>query len=144
MPSGTNILFRGVSKIAFLRKNTYTSRVKDRIFEKADIGYLESVARNVGVEVIIPSYIRQVQALKDKSIPVPGNLDPEEAYLLLEIAKKIQAGAAIPDGFGIYLNDRKVTDLPEDVPTMVKRQKRVAFNNLVGALTEVASKLKKG
>lgn len=119
-----------------------TAVTTEILFPKADTDYLKSVARGIGLEINVPRDIREAQALKDKGVPVPGDLDPEEAYLLLEIAKKIQSGSTTPEGFAIYLNDRGVTDIPEDVPTLVKRKKRVAFNRLMDALTEVAANLK--
>ncbi len=118
--------------------------MKDRAFETADIGYLESAARSVKAEVVIPSDIREAQALKDKGIPVPGLLEPKELYLLMKIVERIKAGADIPDGFVVYLNDRGVTNIPEnDVHTVLYRQKTVAFNNLMGAVNKMTSDLKK-
>lgn len=117
---------------------------KDRAFPRVDINYLKSTAQSVGAEIVIPSDIRLAQSLKNEGLPVPGDLDPEEAYLLLKITEKIQAGAEVPDGLVVYLNDRGVTDIPEnDVPTALFRQKRVAFNNILGAVTEIADSLKK-
>lgn len=117
----------------------------ERAFSKPDINYLGSIAMAVGLEEIrVPRDIREAQALKDRGIPVPGDLDPEESYLLLEITKKIQEGAEVPDGLVVYLNDRGVTSIPEnDVPTALFRKKRVAFNNLLGAVTEITDSLKK-
>lgn len=117
----------------------------ERAFPKSDINYLRSIARAVGLEEVkVPRDIKEAQALKDRGLPVPGSLDPEESYLLLEITKRIQGGASVPDGFVVYLNDRGVTDILEnDVPTAFFRQKRVAFNNLLGAVTEIKDSLKK-
>lgn len=117
----------------------------ERAFPKADTSYLRSTARVVGLEEVkVPRDIREAQALKDRGVPVPGDLDPEEAYLLLKITEKIQAGAEVPDGLVVYLNDRGVTDIPEsDVPTVLFRKKTVAFNNLMSAVTEMTDKLKK-
>lgn len=117
----------------------------ERAFPKADTSYLKSAARAVGLEEVkVPRDIKEAQALKDRGVPVPGNLDPEESYLLLEITKRIQDGASVPDGLVVYLNDRGVTSIPEnDVPTALFRKKRVAINNLLGAVTEIADNLKK-
>ncbi len=117
----------------------------ERAFPKPDINYLRSIVTAVGLEEVkVPRDIREAQALKDRGIPVPGDLDPEESYLLLEITKRIQDGASVPDGLVVYLNDRGVIDIPEnDVPTALFRKQRVAFNNLMGAVTEIAGSLKK-
>jgi hypothetical protein len=119
--------------------------MSERAFPKADTSYLKSAARAVGLEEIkVPRDIKEAQTLKDRGVPVPGNLDPEESYLLLEITKRIQEGASVPDGLVVYLNDRGVTNIPEnDAPTVLFRQKRVAFNNLIGAVKEISDSLKK-
>ena len=62
----------------------------ERAFPKPDINYLRSIVTAVGLEEVkVPRDIREAQALKDRGIPVPGDLDPEESYLLLEIPLNI-------------------------------------------------------
>jgi len=119
--------------------------VKEIAFPIADINFLKSAARALGLEEVrLPRDIREAQALKDRGVSVPGSLDPAEAYLLMEITKRIQPGVSVPDGLVVYLNDRGVTNIPEnDVPTVLFREKTVAFNKLSNAIIEVVSKPKK-
>jgi hypothetical protein len=116
---------------------------KEKAFPKADISYLKSAAASVEADAVVPQDIKYAQSLKNRGVPVPGPLDPEEAFLLLQISKKIKYAAPVPDGFVVYLNDRGVTNIPEDVPTTLFRQQRIAHNKLIGAATDIASKLKR-
>ena len=119
---------------------------REKAFPKADIPFLISSARNIGLEVNIPRDIREAQKLKNAGINVPGNYDPEEAYLLLQITKKIKNNgpSVVPDGLVVYLNDRGVTNIPEnDVPTALFRKTRVAQNNLFSAVSQIADSIKK-
>ena len=113
----------------------------EKAFKTADIAYLRSVAKGIGADLAVPPDIRQAQALKDKGVPVPGELDPEEAFWLLQITKRIQEGAVVPHDIAVYLNDRTNSHLPEDnVPVVLARQRRTTFNELMHCLTELTKK----
>lgn len=73
---------------------------------------------------------------------MPFELDPAEAYLLKEIALRIENGAEVPKGFVVYLNDRGGTHIPEDVSCELFRQQKAAFNDLVTAVTELTTRKK--
>ncbi len=117
--------------------------VKERVYNSSDISYLRKVAQQIGPAINVPSDIREAQNLKDKGVPVPGDLDPEEAYLLSKITQEIVNGANIPSGLIIYLNDRMDAQIPEGTSQDVERMKKAAFNELVDAVKQLNSKTTK-
>ncbi|KKR11244.1 MAG: hypothetical protein UT39_C0009G0004 [Candidatus Woesebacteria bacterium GW2011_GWA1_39_21] len=120
-----------------------TKETVEVAFPEADIPYLKSAANEIGLEVKIPRDIRNAQEIKKRGLSVPGDLEPEEAYLLFEITGKIKEGSNPPRGIVVYLNDRMHREIPEDdVPTVLFRMERVEFNRLQRALDEVSSRLK--
>jgi hypothetical protein len=113
-------------------------------FPEADLQYLETAAVEVGIKADTPRDIREAQKLKKRGLPVPGDLEPEEAWLLQEIAKKIEGGSVPPKGIIVYFNDRMHENLPEDdVQTTLFCQQRVAFNRIKLAVDRFSSELKK-
>ncbi len=117
--------------------------MKERIYNNSNLSYLRKVAEQIGPEINVPADIRKAQRLKDMDASVPGDLDPEEAYLLSKITQEIVNGANMPSGFIIYLNDRTDAQIPEGVPQDVERMKKVAFNELVDVVKQLSSKTTK-
>ncbi len=112
---------------------------KDEIvFPKADIQFLESAAREVGLDVYVPSDIKLAQQYMPRK---EGELEPTEAYLLFKLAEHIEKGGDIPEGFVVYLNDRAGREIQEDVPTLLWRQTRCARRGLFEAVHELSSKV---
>jgi hypothetical protein len=117
--------------------------MKERVYNNSDLSYLRKVAEQIGPEINVPSDIRQAQNLRDTGVPVPGDLDPEEAYLLSKITQEIVNGANMPRGLIIYLNDRTDAQIPEGTSQGVERMRKVAFNELVDVVKQLNSKTTK-
>lgn len=117
--------------------------MSEKVFNRADIVSLKAMAKQVGIYTRVPHDILEAQSLKNQGLDVPGDLDPEEAFFLLEISNYVADGGKAPEGFVIYLNDRINTNIPEDVPTLMTRKTRNAFNNLLDTVKEVNSLLEK-
>gem|GEM_PF-6718613 len=118
--------------------------MKEIAFQGPDIAFLQGKAKQIGLEINIPKDIREAQVLKDNGIEVPGTLDPEEAYLLSEICRKVENdGVDVGPDFVVYLNDRGDTNIPEDdFQVALARQTRITFNNLMQGVNLINSSLK--
>jgi len=120
------------------------TNMKEIAFQGPDIAFLHGKAKEIGLEIKIPKDIKEAQDLKDNGIEVPGSLDPEEAFLLSEICRKVESGGVyVGADFVVYLNDRGNTNIPEDdFQVALARQTRVTFNNLVQGVNLINSSLK--
>lgn len=114
---------------------------KHQIFTEPDFELLEGVARELGVELTLDRSIRESQGLFEQGIRPPGTEDghtPKEMAYLAQILPAVVKQRTLPAMLSIYLADRGFVNLPETVPTTVKREKDKALGNLIEGVEQLS------
>ncbi len=110
------------------------------LYAEPNFELLESIAKQLGIELTIDRHIREAEKLFQRGIRPPGTEDghtPKEMAYVSQILRAVQEQATefLPTDLHIYINDRGFANIPENnVPAFVARERGRALHDLIGCV----------
>lgn len=115
-----------------------------KVHSRANYKFLEGIARQLDVTLQLTPNDKLAQDLYEQGIAPAWSKswEPKEQVFMLQILSAIGEKTHVPEALVVYMNDREFIHVEEDLPTLVAREKALAFRDLIEGVETATSLLR--